>query len=44
MPRPIGGSRLRPDGSMNVAVVATDAGEAVPVDDWVHALDVLRPA
>jgi hypothetical protein len=34
----------RPDGSMNVAVVATAAGLAVPVDDWVHALDVLRPA
>lgn len=34
----------RPDGSMNVAVVATAAGEAVPGDDWVHALHVLRPA
>jgi hypothetical protein len=34
----------RPDGSMNVAVVATAEGEAVPGDDWVHALHVLRPA
>ncbi|WP_344690262.1 hypothetical protein [Blastococcus jejuensis] len=34
----------RPDGSMNVAVVATAAGEAVPADDWVQALHVLRPA
>jgi hypothetical protein len=34
----------RPDGSMNVAVVATAEGEAVPADDWVHALHVLRPA
>jgi hypothetical protein len=29
---------------MNVAVVATAAGLAVPVENWVHALDVLRPA
>lgn len=34
----------RTDGSMNVAVVATAAGDAVPGDDWVHALHVLRPA
>jgi hypothetical protein len=34
----------RPDGSMNVAVVATTAGLAVPADDWVQALDVLHPA
>ena len=34
----------RADGSMNVAVVATAAGEAVSVDEWVHDLDVLRPA
>jgi hypothetical protein len=35
---------LGPDGSTNVAVVATAAGESVPGDDWVHALHVLRPA
>lgn len=34
----------RPDGSMNVAVVATTEGDAVPGDNWVHALYVLRPA
>jgi hypothetical protein len=31
----------RPDGSMNVALVATDAGLALPAGDWVQALDVL---